>query len=88
MRTDHHSFGGKLTRRSLVAGAAAGTLAGSQPTQPAAQRCFNQRAPRGRWSGSTMDSRTSTTPTTRMSTRSTRGTSTIVASGQRHRRFP
>jgi hypothetical protein len=27
MHTDHHSFGGKITRRSLVTGAAAGTLA-------------------------------------------------------------
>ena len=38
MHTDHHSFGRKLTRRGLVAGAAAGTLAlASDPVS--AQRC-------------------------------------------------
>ena len=38
MQTDHHSFGRKLTRRGLVAGAAAGTLTlASDPVS--AQRC-------------------------------------------------
>ena len=46
MHTNHHSFGDKLTRRSLVTGAAAGTLA--LATDPAsAQRCSTPARAKG-----------------------------------------
>jgi len=46
MHTDHHSFGGKITRRSLVTGAATGTLAlVSDPA--AAQRCSTPTRTKG-----------------------------------------
>src|SRR5258705_4839325 len=46
MPMDHHSFGNKITRRSLVTGAAAGTLA--LATDPAsAQRCSTPTRTKG-----------------------------------------